>query len=219
LPRAYLLGMPRTPRFVVPGLPHHITQRGNYRQPVFFSPGDRLYFLRHLERRARQSGIDVLGWCLMSNHFHLIAIPSLDTSFSLGLRALLSEYTLHINARQERPRGHLWQGRFYSCALPGARVWTALRYVDATGAEVLVTKAGAGTLTVGSTPLVLYKHPDDIVNISIYVIVCVLKFSHPLENRVRQPLGAIHKHKVLCTLSHQHLCCGHVSGQFADERG
>ena len=122
--------MPRTPRFVVPGLPHHIAQRGNYRQPVFFSPGDRLYFLRHLERRARQSGIDVLGWCLMSNHFHLIAIPSLDTSFSLGLRALLSEYTLHINARQERPRGHLWQGRFYSCALPGARVWTALRYVE-----------------------------------------------------------------------------------------
>jgi putative transposase len=122
--------MPRTPRLVVPGLPHHITQRGNYRQPVFFSPGDRLYFLRHLEQRACQTGIDVLGWCLMSNHFHLIAIPKREDSFAIGLRALLSEYTLHINARQERPRGHLWQGRFYSCVLPGRRVWAALRYVE-----------------------------------------------------------------------------------------
>ena len=106
--------MPRTPRFVVPGLPHHITQRGNYRQPVFFSPSDRLYFLRHLEKRARQNEFNVLGWCLMNNHFHLIAVPTLENSFSLGLRALLSEYTLQINAQQERPRGHLWQGRFYS---------------------------------------------------------------------------------------------------------
>lgn len=85
--------------------------------------------------------------------------------------------------------------------------------------EQLVKQGVSKLPSSGSTPLVLYKHPDDIVNTSICVIVCVLKFSHPLENRVRQPLGAIHKHKVLRTLSHQHLCCGHVSGQFADERG
>jgi putative transposase len=60
----------------------------------------------------------------------LIAIPRREDSFALGLRALLSEYALRINAQRELPRGHLWQGRFYSCALPGRRVWNALRYVE-----------------------------------------------------------------------------------------
>jgi putative transposase len=122
--------MPRVPRFVVPGLPHHVTQRGNYRQPVFFNDADRQFFLRRLTKRAKQYGIDVLAWCLMINHFHLIAIPRRRDSFALGLRALLGEYSLRINSQRGEARGHIWQSRFYSCALSERHLRMALRYVE-----------------------------------------------------------------------------------------
>jgi len=122
--------MPRVPRFVVPGLPHHVTQRGNYRQPVFFNDADRQFFLRRLAKRAKQYGIDVLAWCLMINHFHLIAIPRRRDSFALGLRALLGEYSLRINSQRGEARGHIWQSRFYSCALSERHLRMALRYVE-----------------------------------------------------------------------------------------
>ena len=122
--------MPRVPRFVVPGLPHHVTQRGNYRQPVFFNDADRQFFLRRLAKRAKQYGIDVLAWCLMINHFHLIAIPRRRDSFALGLRALLGEYSLRINSKRGEARGHIWQSRFYSCALSERHLGMALRYVE-----------------------------------------------------------------------------------------
>jgi putative transposase len=122
--------MPRVPRFVVPGLPHHVTQRGNYRQPVFFNDADRQFFLRRLIKRAKQYEIDVLAWCLMINHFHLIAIPRRRDSFALGLRALLGEYSLRINALRGDVRGHIWQSHFYSCALSQRHLRMALRYVE-----------------------------------------------------------------------------------------
>jgi len=122
--------MPKVPRFVVPGLPHHITQRGNYRQPVFFNDADRQFFLRRLIKRAKQYEIDVLAWCLMINHFHLIAIPRRRDSFALGLRALLGEYSLRINSQRGDARGHIWQSRFYSCALSQRHLRMALRYVE-----------------------------------------------------------------------------------------
>ena len=122
--------MPRVPRFVVPGLPHHITQRGNYRQAVFFNDADRQFFLRRLIKRAKQYEIDVLAWCLMINHFHLIAIPRRRDSFALGLRALLGEYSLRINTLRGDVRGHIWQSRFYSCALSQRHLRMALRYVE-----------------------------------------------------------------------------------------
>jgi putative transposase len=122
--------MPRAPRFVLPGLPHHITQRGNYRQPVFFNDRDRQFFLQSLTKRAKQYEIDVLAWCLMINHFHLIAIPRRRDSFALGLRALLGEYSLRINTLRGETRGHIWQSRFYSCALSQRHLRMALRYVE-----------------------------------------------------------------------------------------
>ena len=56
--------MPRRPRVVFPGVAHHITQRGNDRQPVFFSSDDRRFYLDLLTRH----GTRILGYCLMTNH-------------------------------------------------------------------------------------------------------------------------------------------------------
>jgi len=97
---------------------------------VFFNDADRQFFLRRLAKRAKQYGIDVLAWCLMINHFHLIAIPRRRDSFALGLRALLGEYSLRINSKRGEARGHIWQSRFYSCALSERYLRMALRYVE-----------------------------------------------------------------------------------------
>jgi putative transposase len=66
----------------------------------------------------------------MGNHFHLIAVPRLPSSLALTLRSLLSECSMRVNVIHHHVRGHLWQSRFYSCALDEDHLWTALRYVE-----------------------------------------------------------------------------------------
>jgi putative transposase len=122
--------VPRMPRVVAPELPHHVTQRGNYRQQVFFSKQDRRFFLDRLAAQASRHRLDVLGWCLMPNHFHLIAVPRQTESLALTLRPLLSEYSMRMNVIHKHLRGHLWQSRFYSCVLEENHLWRALRYVE-----------------------------------------------------------------------------------------
>ena len=74
--------MPRVERIVVPGVPHHVTQRGNNRQEVFFVDDDRRFYLDLLAGQAQRFGLDVLGYCLMSNHIHLIAVPQPEESLA-----------------------------------------------------------------------------------------------------------------------------------------
>ncbi len=120
--------MARIARLVVPGLPHHITQRGNRREPVFFEAADYRAYLDLLKIHAPKSGTRLIAWCLMPNHVHLLAIPETAD----GLRAMLSEthrrYTAHINARNKWT-GHLWQGRFGSVVMDEAHLAHAVRYV------------------------------------------------------------------------------------------
>jgi putative transposase len=72
--------MPRRPRVVIPDVAHHVTQRGNNRQPVFFSPGDYRLYLDLLIRYSRLAGVHILGYCLMTNHVHLVLVPEAEDS-------------------------------------------------------------------------------------------------------------------------------------------
>ena len=72
--------MPRVARIVVPGAPHHIVQRGNNRQDVFFVDDDCRAYLGFLKDKSQRYGLEVLGYCLMTNHVHLIAVPSSEES-------------------------------------------------------------------------------------------------------------------------------------------
>lgn len=121
--------MARLSRIVIPGVPHHVTQRGNRRLPVFFSDDDRRLYLALLADAARAAGTACLAWCLMDNHIHLILVPE----HADGLRATLGEahrrYTRHVNFR-EGWRGHLFQGRFASYPMDDAHLMVALRYVE-----------------------------------------------------------------------------------------
>ncbi len=121
--------MPRFPRAIAIGFPHHVTQRGTDRQCVFFTNSDRDVYLDLLRTSAVQTNLRILAYCLMPNHIHLVTVPDAPDSLSVALRRTHGRYANYLNARRGRT-GHLWQNRFYSCALDGAHLSVALRYVE-----------------------------------------------------------------------------------------
>jgi putative transposase len=120
--------MARLPRLVLPGIPHHVTQRGNRRERTFFEDGDYALYLDLLADGAERAGVAIWSYCLMPNHVHIIAVPSDEDGLRQCFRFVHRHYTGYINARL-RVTGHLWQGRFSSVAMDEAHLVTALRYV------------------------------------------------------------------------------------------
>jgi putative transposase len=121
--------MPRRARAVIPGVAHHLTQRGNNREVVFHSAEDRRAYLDLLVRHAARYRARILAYCLMTNHVHLVAIPDEERSLARTLAHTHSDYAIGWNRRTGRS-GHLWQGRFFSCPLSEAHLMPALRYVE-----------------------------------------------------------------------------------------
>ena len=121
--------MARIARVVVPGVPHHVTQRGNRRLDTFFNDGDYRAYIDLLAEHAATAGVAVWAYCLMPNHVHLVLVPQ-DAD---GLRRALGEahrrYTRRVNLR-EGWRGHLWQERFHSFAMDEGHLLAAARYVE-----------------------------------------------------------------------------------------
>ena len=105
--------MARIARIVAPGYPHHITQRGNRRQPTFFCDEDYLVYIDLMAQWCRHYKVAIWAWCLMPNHVHLIAVPETPEGLTRAIGEAHRRYTRHINFR-ENWRGHLWQGRFAS---------------------------------------------------------------------------------------------------------
>jgi putative transposase len=121
--------MSRIARVVIPGIPHHIVQRGNRRQTVFFRDEDQRYYLRLLKKYGDEAGLVYWVYCLMPNHVHLIAVPKFADSLADVMSAVNQKYAMTINLRQDW-RGSLWQGRFYSCPLDDPHLIAAARYVE-----------------------------------------------------------------------------------------
>jgi putative transposase len=121
--------MARISRVVIPTIAHHVTQRGNRNQQVFFSPEDKQEYLRLLKIFSYQEGVEYLAYCLMDNHVHLIAIPRDENSLAKGIGEAHRRYSRMINFRQGW-RGYLFQGRFNSCPLDERHLIEAARYVE-----------------------------------------------------------------------------------------
>ncbi len=121
--------MTRLARIVVPGIPHHITQRGNRRMKVFFSDDDYRFYIELMKQGCEKHHVEIVTYCLMPNHVHLIAIPAEECSLRLAIGEAHRRYTLHINSREEW-QGHLWQGRFASFPLDEAHFLAACRYAE-----------------------------------------------------------------------------------------
>lgn len=121
--------MPRTARIVVEEVPCHVTQQGNNRQDIFFVAEDYKAYLDILKEQAEKYGLSILGYCLMTNHIHLICTPQESDSLAKAVGRAGFIYTQYINRFHNRS-GHLWQGRFYSCALDDKHLLSALRYIE-----------------------------------------------------------------------------------------
>ncbi len=121
--------MPRFARIVIPGIPHHIVQRGNRKQTVFFYDDDRIYFLRLLKKYGNEAGLSFWAYCLMPNHVHLIALPKTPDSLREAIGNATWKYAVAINLREDW-RGCLWQGRFYSCPMDHPHLMAAARYIE-----------------------------------------------------------------------------------------
>lgn len=122
--------MPRIGRIVNAGFPHHVIQRGNNRQPVFFDHQDRLRYLYFLSRYAVRWDTSVLAYCLMTNHVHLLVRPNHDNSLYKMMQGVTLCYTQHINRTYSRT-GRLWESRFHSCPVDQEiYLWAVMRYIE-----------------------------------------------------------------------------------------
>jgi len=121
--------MARLARVLAVDTPYHLTQRGNARRTVFETDSDRLVYMSLLQECARLYRLDILGYCRMRNHVHLIVLPRRLDSMPRTLRCAHGRYAAYLNARRAAS-GHVWQGRYYSCPMDENHLWTALRYIE-----------------------------------------------------------------------------------------
>ncbi len=120
--------MGRMARVVLPGVPHHVTQRGVRRMNVFDSDIDRKYYLKVMRKYCEKYGASVICWCLMSNHIHLIIEPSDESSLSQAVGNAHQAYTRKFN-ELHGDKGYLFQGRFHSTPMDRPHFYSAVRYV------------------------------------------------------------------------------------------
>ncbi|MFH1513906.1 MAG: transposase [bacterium] len=121
--------MPRIARIVVPDIPHHVVQRGNYRQDIFHMPDDFHTYLLLLKQYSKRYSLDILGYCLMTNHVHLIVNPRNADSIARSVGICHMRYS-QITNRIHNRTGHLWHSRFFSCALDAFHLVAAMRYIE-----------------------------------------------------------------------------------------
>jgi putative transposase len=121
--------MARLPRVIAVDGPHHVTQRANGRRFILDCDTDRSVYLDLLKQSLALHDVAMMGYCLMSNHVHLVLVPGRAESLGLALKHAHGRYASYWNAIHHSS-GHVWQGRYYSCPLDEPHVWEALRYTE-----------------------------------------------------------------------------------------
>lgn len=121
--------MPRSHRLIVPGFPHHITQRGNGGQAVFLSDAQRTLFLRLLSEQCCKHGIVILGYCLMTNHYHAVIVPPSPDSTARAFARVHGDFARRMNAERQTS-GRFWQGRYFIAAMDPLHCWNAVAYAE-----------------------------------------------------------------------------------------
>ena len=121
--------MPRLARAVVPGVPHHVRQRGNRRQRTFFREEDFVLYTDLMSEWCHKCHVEIWAYCLMPNHSHVVAVPETPDGLRRAIGEAHRRYTAEIN-RREHWTGYLWQGRFASSPMDERYTLAAARYVE-----------------------------------------------------------------------------------------
>jgi REP-associated tyrosine transposase len=121
--------MPRLARIVVPGYPHHVTQRGGRRQLTFFDDFDYRAYIELIASLKRESGVDIWAYCLMPNHVHFVVVPQSQRALARLFGIAHHRYAARVNAIHGW-QGHLWQERFHSFVMDETHLISAVRYIE-----------------------------------------------------------------------------------------
>ncbi len=116
-------------RITVPGLPHHVIQRGLQGRQTFLSENDYAVYLEIMAQSCHRHGVEIWTYCLMPDHVHLISIPREKNSLSNCLRSAHSRYASYIN-RRTGSNGQFWQGRYASHPLDEHYLIACARYIE-----------------------------------------------------------------------------------------
>lgn len=172
--------MSRAARVIVPGIAHHVTQRGNRREPIFFESGDQEIYRDLLAEQTRKARVEIWAYCLMPNQVHLIAVPADEAGLGRAIGEAHRRYTNFINARG-RWTGHLFQSRFASVAMDEDHLIAAVRYVSLNPVRArLVARAHAWPWSSVRAHL---EAKDDDLAIVAPVLARVPHFAELLEPR------------------------------------
>ncbi|HTZ19207.1 MAG TPA: transposase, partial [Dissulfurispiraceae bacterium] len=122
--------MPRIARAVAMGYPHHIIQRGNNRELVFYDEEDKKEYLLLLAKYTEKWSCVVMAYCLMSNHVHLLVKPSMKESLYKMMQGITLCYSQYANRKYGRS-GRLWESRYHSCIVDREKyLWAIARYIE-----------------------------------------------------------------------------------------
>lgn len=122
--------MPRLPRFVIPGQPQHVIQRGNNRQEIFRAEGDYQFYLEKLIEAANKHQCDIHAYVLMSNHVHLLVTPHTENGIGKMMQMLGRYYVQYFNHSYQRT-GTLWEGRYRATLIDSEEyLLTCMRYIE-----------------------------------------------------------------------------------------
>ena len=114
---------------MLPGVAHHITQRGNDKSDVFLDDEDFQEYMSLLRHHCSSHGLRVISYCLMTNHVHIVCVPRAKDSLAGAIGRTHFHYTNYFQ-RKYHGSGHLWQSRFYSCPMDETHTLNALAYVE-----------------------------------------------------------------------------------------
>jgi putative transposase len=160
--------MPRISRAVAIGYPHHVLQRGKYRQPIFEEDIDYLQYLQWLDEYSKKFSLKIWAYCLMSNHVYYVAVPIKENSLSKTFNFLHMKYSLYFNQRKDI-KAHLWQGRFLSCILDDRHVYEEVRFIENNPVHARIVKR-AEDYPWSSARSHVYGEPDLVLSDECYLV-------------------------------------------------
>ncbi|MFP4472495.1 MAG: transposase [Candidatus Omnitrophota bacterium] len=169
--------MARIARIEALDYPHHVIQRGNRSQEVFFSEEDKQSYMDILKLQKELFGFEVWAYCLMDNHVHLIVVPRKKGGMIQGIGETHRLYTRMINFRH-RWRGYLWQGRFKSFVMDEQYLVEAIRYIELNPVKAGMVKS-AEDYEYSSAQAHIKKVKDDVLD-DFYLLKKIKKWKEYL---------------------------------------